>query len=609
MKSKVSDLIVRYLEERGVDHIFLLSGGMMMHLLDSVSKSKRIKYICNHHEQACAMAAEGNARWRGGLGVCFATSGPGATNTVTGIAGAWLDSTPLLTITGQSRRTLTTRGLGLKGARMVGTFEVDILPIVDSITKYAVFIDDPLKVIYHLEKAVHLAVSGRPGPVLLDIPLDVQGAIVDEQELHHFSPEPVKTTEHKNFSALWEKLATAKRPVFLAGHGIRVAGESARFLEFIRSLGIPLVTTQLANDLVPYELENYIGHVGLRGDRAANYTIQLADLIIILGSSLHITTTGYDTDKFAPSATKIWIDLDASNLSRNILQAEFCYEKSVTEFLNAVKNTKICLAPCLSSWNKLTSKWKKSLSVISEHPVQEDRINTYQLVDILSNQLNGGEVVVTDAGSLYYIVGQCFRSKKGQRVVVSGALGSMGYALPASIGIAVDNPNGVTICLTGDGSMQMNVQELATVSQYAPNLKIIVINNGGYASIRNTQTTFCSGNIAATDPKTGVGLPRWEDLCVAYGILYKCCKLHSELADTVNTVISTPGPIFMECFMDENVEMHPAVASVKKDDGSFVTSRLHEMSPMLSPEKISDLGINEKMLSYMRGEESASNVY
>ena len=599
MKVKVSDVIVRHLERHGVKNIFLLSGGMMMHLLDSLSKSKSIKYICNHHEQACAMAAEGNARWREGLGVCFATSGPGATNTVTGIAGAWLDSSPVLIITGQSRSTLTSRGLGLKKIRMVGTFEVDILPIVESITKYVAFVDDPTKVLYHLERAIHLALSGRPGPVLLDIPLDIQGTMVEEEKLKHFIPEKTSHNKPANFSILWEKLSKANRPVFLAGHGIRVAGESSRFLDFIGRLGIPLVTTQLAKDLVSYRQKSYIGHIGLRGDRGANYTVQAADLLIILGSSLHITTTGYDTDKFAPSAEKIWIDLDASNLERNSVQAEVCCESSVSEFLNSSEGVNISLSPTLPEWINITTRWKEQLNAVSEHPVIEDRLETYQVVHALSELLKGGETIVTDAGSLYYIVGQAFRVKKDQRVVVSGALGSMGYALPASIGIAVENYEGVTICLTGDGSMQMNVQELATVAQYAPNLKIIVINNGGYASIRNTQNTFCNGNIAATDPRTGVGLPQWETLCLAYGIPYKNCSRHSELAGIVTEIISTPGPIFLECCMEELVEMYPAVTSIKNDDGTFVTSRLHEMSPLLSSQKILSLGINEQMLSYM----------
>jgi acetolactate synthase I/II/III large subunit len=595
MKIKVSDLVTRFLEEQNVKHVFLLSGGMMMHLLDSISKSKKIRYICNHHEQACAMAAEGNARWRGGLGVCFATSGPGATNTVTGITGAWLDSSPVLFITGQSRRTLTARGLGLKDLRMVGTFEVDIVPIVRPITKYSVFVDDPKSVLYHLQKAVYLAQSGRPGPVLLDMPLDVQGAMVEEDDFIQFVPEKIEVSAD-DYSAIWAKLAVAQRPVILAGHGIRVAGQCSRFVEFVERLGIPLVTTQLANDLIPYAHPHYVGHVGLRGDRAANFTVQAADLLIVLGCSLHITTTGYEVDKFAPSAEKIWIDSDKANLERNVVKAILRYPSSVSDFLHSVGTFKPTLSANVESWNRLTSRWKEKLLIIAEHPLKNDHLETYQLVNTLSNTLTGGETIVTDAGSLYYVIGQAFKTKSKQRVIVSGALGSMGYALPASLGVAVEDTEGTTICIKGDGSMQMNVQELATVARYSPNLKIIVINNGGYASIRNTQVNFCNGNYAGTDPKTGVGLPSWDGLCLAYGLTYMKCDKHSELAATFQNMLRIKGPVFVECIMPETVEMFPAVTSRKLDDGSFVSSRLHEMSPFLSDDQLGELGINKSLL-------------
>lgn len=598
MKIKVSDLVTRYLEQQNVRHVFLLSGGMLMHLLDSLSRSQRIRYICNHHEQASAMAAEGNARWRGGLGVCFATSGPGATNTVTGIAGAWLDSSPVLFITGQSRRTLTTRGLGLSGLRMVGTFEVDFVPIVQSITKYAVFVDDPKMILFHLQKAVHLATTGRPGPVVIDMPLDVQGASIEEEELVQFTPEPAPPAPQHDFSAIWEKLASAKRPVILGGHGIRVSGETKRFIALVERMGIPLVTTQLAKDLVPANHPSFIGHVGLRGERAANYAIQAADLLIVLGSSLHITTTGYDVGTFAPSAYKIWIDSDAANLRRNSVQAGLTYHVSVSEFLDGIDRGYPGAQNTMSAWSLTTATWKSELPLIAEHPVEGETIETYQLVSTLSDSLRGGEVVVTDAGSLYYVVGQCFRAKAGQRIIVSGALGAMGYALPAALGIAVEN-DGPTICITGDGSMQTNVQELASVVRYAPNLKIIVLNNDGYASIRNTQMTFCNGNIAATNQATGVAMPNWGKLCEAYGLNYLRCDRQGELRTAFAQMMAMSGPVFLECILAETVRLFPAVTSQKLADGSFVSSRLHEMSPPLPPELLSRLGIDANMAAAM----------
>ena len=601
MKIKVSDLVTRFLEEQGVRHVFLLSGGMMMHLLDSISRSKRIRYVCNHHEQASAMAAEGNARWRGGLGVCFATSGPGATNTITGIAGAWLDSSPVLFVTGQSRRTLTARGLGLNGLRMVGTFEVDIVPIVQPITKSAVFVDDPQMVLYHLQHAVHTATTGRPGPVLIDIPLDVQAAIVEEEGMPQFSPPLTNSLIANDFALLWDKLSAARRPVILGGHGIRVAGESARFLAFVERLGIPLVTTQLAKDLVPFSHPLFIGHVGLRGERAANFTVQASDLLIVVGSSLHITTTGYDVEAFAPSADKVWIDSDEANLRRNAVRAGLVYRNTVTEFLDGVASPAVTISAEALAWRSLALKWKDELPIDDEHPLRSASIETYQLVAALSNAFVGGEVLVTDAGSLYYIVGQSFRTKAGQRVIVSGALGAMGYALPAALGIAMENTASATICLTGDGSMQTNVQELASVARYAPNLKIIVINNDGYASIRNTQMNFCNGHIAGTNQATGVGMPKWGKLCEAYGLAYLSCDRHAELSNIFRKMLDISGPVLVECSMPEIVDLHPAVSSRKLENGTFVSSRLHEMSPLLPVGELARLGIGESLLAAMEG--------
>lgn len=604
MKIKVSDLVTRFLEQQNVRHVFLLSGGMMMHLLDSVSRSSRIRYICNHHEQASAMAAEGNARWRSGIGVCFATSGPGATNTVTGIAGAWLDSSPVLFVTGQSRRTLTTRGLGLPEMRMVGTFEVDFVAIVQPITKYAVFVEDPRMVLYHLQKAVHLATTGRPGPVVIDMPLDVQGAMVEEDDLPQFAPEPNTPCIVHDFAPLWEHLAVAQRPLLLGGHGIRVAGETGRFLRLVERMGIPLVTTQLAKDLVPFDHPLFIGHVGLRGERAANFAVQATDLLIIVGSSLHVTTTGYEVTAFAPSAKKIWIDLDAANLRRNAVCATLTYQSSVTDFLNSVANHVPSVSPTVTSWLSLALQWKDKLQVIAEHPLKSEAIETYQLVATLSAVLAGGEVVVTDAGSLYYVVGQCFRPKEGQRVIVSGALGAMGYALPAALGVAVENTVSPTICLTGDGSMQTNVQELASVSRYSPNLKIIVINNDGYASIRNTQMTFCNGHIAGTNRATGVEMPVWEKLCEAYGLPYLRCDRQAEVKNVFDQMLKISGPVFVECCLPDNVEMSPAVTSHKLADGSFVSSHLHEMSPRLSADALTELGVSDALYAAMQGHKS-----
>jgi acetolactate synthase-1/2/3 large subunit len=590
---KVSDLIVRFFEEKKVKHIFLLSGGMMMHLLDSVSRSSQIRYVCNHHEQACSIATEAYARVANTVGICYATSGPGATNTVTGIAGAWLDSSPVMFLTGQSRATLTARGSGIEDLRMLGNFEVDITEIVKPITKYSVFVDQPNDVLYHLEKAYYLAAEGRPGPVLLDLPLDIQAATVDEDNLRRFEIPPPATYDN-DLSFLLEDLKNYKKPLIIAGHGIRVANQVDAFRELVEKLNIPVVTTQLANDLLPYNNPQYIGKVGLRGDRAGNFAVQSADLIISIGSSLHITTTGYETNAFAPLAKKIVIDLDSAILKKNEEISQVQIKSDVATVINYLSAHAVKLD--LENWNAQLHDWKARFPIIKEPHIREnDEINTYHLMDILSDTLQSNEVLITDAGSLYYITGQAFLSKKDQRVIISGALGAMGYALPAAIGAAFAAPEKNVICITGDGSMQLNVQELQTLSYYQLNCKIIIINNNGYASIRNTQASFLDGHLAGSSDKTGVTFPNWEKLAAAYTLPYVREASYANLAETLKTELNRTGPVVIEIVVPENVTMIPAVTSVRLPNGSFKSNRLHEMVPELTAEQLTAANVDIKI--------------
>ncbi len=586
---KVSDLIVRFFEEKRVEHIFLLSGGMMMHLLDSVSKSKKIKYVCNHHEQACSIAAESYARVKNSVGVCYATSGPGATNLVTGIAGAWLDSSPVIFLTGQSRTTLTSRGSGIENLRMYGNFEVDIVEITKSITKYSYFLDNPKDVLYHLEKAFYLATSGRPGPVLLDVPLDIQGALVDEDELINFIT-PEKLEFRFDIGILKIDLKKFKRPLIIAGHGIRVANQVVNFRNLIHQLKIPVVTTQLANDLLPYDDYLNIGKVGLRGNRAGNFAVQSADLIISIGSSLHVTTTGYELKAFAPQARKIVVDIDEAILKKNKNISQLQIKCDINTLINELQNN---IEPLkVNNWIVKLNKWKAHFSVINEpHVCLNDEINTYHLINILSESLKGKEILITDSGSLYYIIGQAFLSKRDQRVIVSGALGAMGYALPASIGAAFAEPEKDIICITGDGSMQLNVQELQTLAHYNLNCKIIIINNNGYASIRNSQSSFLGGHIAGSSQETGVSFPNWEKIADAFSLPYVREEKYSGLLKLFNLTLVRKGPMIIEIIVPENVVMIPVVTSVRLEDGTFKSNKLHEMIPELTEEELKRFGV------------------
>jgi acetolactate synthase-1/2/3 large subunit len=590
-RESVSDILIKFLEKKEIEKVFLLSGGMMMHLLDSVSKSKKIKYYCFHHEQAAAMAAESYSRVSNKTGVCFATSGPGSTNTITGIAGAWLDSVPLIVITGQSRSSLTVKESKIKNLRMLGNFEVDIENISRPITKYSVVVDKPEDILYQLEKAFFIANDGRPGPVLLDIPLDIQGAQVDIEKLHHYLPnKKIDNINIEAFSKLIDKISISNRILIIGGHGIRVANQVQNFREMLSDFCIPLVTTQLANDLIQYDSQYYIGKVGLRGDRAGNFAIQTANLIITIGTSLHVTTTGYQLDAFAPNAYKVVIDLDESILEKNKsisdIQIKCDVEQAIKYLRSKVTYDKIKLD---GNWVKQISEIKKTFTVINEnHNISKDFINTYSIVNTLGNLLRGDEVIITDAGSLYYIIGQTFRVKGNQRVVVSGALGAMGYALPASIGACIASPNQNIICLTGDGSLQTNVQELQTLSHYNLNCKIIVINNKGYASIRNTQASFLNGQIAASSEDTGVTFPNWEKIASAYTLKYYKIVTEDLMATTLSNILSEVGPSLCEIVISENVVMMPAVTSIKLPDGSFKSNTLNEMSPILNGIEILD---------------------
>lgn len=589
MKIKVSDLICKFFEYHGVKTTYLLSGGMMMHLVDSISKSS-IRYICNHHEQASAMAAEGYARSTDSLGLCFATSGPGATNILTGVAGSWLDSVPVFFIIGQSRLSLTRRGLGMMEKRLIGNFEIDGIELSKSITKYAVFIEKPESTLEHLKKAYTCSVSGRPGPVLLEIPLDIQGATIELDQLDfrlEIPENPILTGE--NLSQLNSALQDSKRPLILVGHGVRVANQVDQFRKLITGTGIPVATTAFGLDVMDYDHPNFVGHVGLRGDRAGNFAVQACDLLITIGVSLHVTTTGYDLDMFSPLSRKIIINLDEADLkfpelkNTTLMQADI---KSIVDILPNLTRQN------WSSWSLKCQEWKSQYQVINEpHAASRENMDTYSLVHHLSELIADDTRIITDAGSLYYIIGQCFRVKKDQRVIVSGAFGSMGYALPTSIGAATAKPEHPVICITGDGSMQTNIQELSTVATYKPNLKIIVINNNGYASIRNTQANFMDGHLAASSDVTGVVMPNWKKICDAYGVRHRLVTSLDDFKSILSEECSVTEPVFIEAVMSTTVTMIPAVTSIKLPDGKFRSSNLHEMSPEIKKDEIQDLGI------------------
>jgi acetolactate synthase-1/2/3 large subunit len=586
MKVRVADYIADYLEKLGCEACFLLSGGGMMHLLDAISRKERLHYYCNHHEQAGAMAAEAYARRSGKLGVCYATSGPGGTNTITGIVGAWQDSSPVLFVTGQSKVSQTIRGTKREGLRQFGTFEVDIVPIVESITKYAAFVDDAKSIRFHLEKACYLAMSGRRGPVLLDIPVDIQGALIDPEELPGFTPPEnfaLQAFTQFQIDEIFAKLKTARRPLILAGHGVRCSESVEPFRALIEHLQIPAVTTPLAADLLPYDHPLYVGHPGMKGDRPGNFAIQMADVLLVIGSSLHVTTTGYELKEFAPNCYKIFVDPDEKVLQREEVGVDLKIQSDIKPFILALTEA-AGAGPGKSNaaWISHCQKLKRELSPMKEpHGFRKDSLNYYDLIDQLSERLDGTETITADAGSAFYVVGQAFRTKGQQRVIVSGALGTMGFAVPAATGCSIAAPKLNTICVTGDGSLQTNIHELATIHHNQLNVKMFIVNNDGYVSIRNTQNNFFAGHLAGTSQSSGVSFPDLRKIADAYSIPYFSARTPAELKVAMNETLATKGPAICEVFTPPQQEILPTVSSMRLPDGSMRSKPIHDMYPFM----------------------------
>lgn len=588
---RVSDYIADYLENIGVRAVFLLSGGGMMHLLDAVSRKEELKYYCNHHEQASGMAADGYARMSGQLGVCYATSGPGGTNTLTAVIGAHQDSSPVLFISGQSKVSQTISGTQHKKLRQFGTFEVDIIPMVQSATKYAAFVERKEDIRFHLEKAVHAAFEGRPGAVFLDIPVDIQGALIEPDKLQGFNPE--KKTDMNPLTveiqaAMIQRIVNAKRPLIMAGYGVRAGHAAEIFMDFANALNIPVITTPFGKDIIPYDHPLFTGHPGMKGDRSGNFAVQTADVIICVGTSLHVTTTGYELDKFAPEAHIIFVDPDPAVLERE----EVCVDQKICMDVKLFMQSMLAAVPqrplvARGAWHAKCQDWKNRYSVYKEpHQREEGKINFYDFMESLDSQCDQNDTIVTDAGSAFYIVGQAFRVKRGQRIVNSGSLGAMGFAVPAATGCALADKSRRVICITGDGSLQTNIHELATYRQNNLNIKLFVVNNDGYVCIRNTQNNFFKGHLAGTSRESGVFIPDLQKVASAYELPYISTDRMVDLESTVAKALGMSGPVICEIFTPPFQEVLPTVSSQKLADGSMQSKPLHDMYPFMSEEEL-----------------------
>lgn len=579
---RVADYIAEYVYNLGVKDVFMLSGGGMMFLSDGLAKHPKLKVICNHHEQASAMAAVAYAKYKNGIGVVYITTGCGGTNAVTGLLNAWQDSARVLFISGQVRKETTTRNSGLQ-LRQFGVQEVDIIPVVESLTKYAVMVSDPEKIAYHLDKAVCLAKSGRPGPVWIDVPLDVQGAVINEKKLERF--KPVNISDHKivpthnELTALYDLISKAERPIVIAGQGIRLSDSNIVFQKIIEKYNLPVVATILGVGVIPTNHKLFIGRIGTKGDRAGNFSLQNSDLVIVLGSRLSVNSVGYDYKNFAREAKIVVIDIDAIEHQKKTVRIDLFINADLKNFFNIFKPN---IFKNNDIWVKKCRLWKKKWPVCPPDYAKEARgVNLYYFVDQLSKLMKNDSIVVSDAGSSFYVVSQTISLKGKQRYVTSGGQAEMGYTIPACIGVSIAKNKQEVLGVTGDGSFQLNIQELQTIVYNKLPVKLFVWNNDGYLSIRATQRRFFDKRFIGTDKTSGVSFPDLKKIAHAYGIKYFKIRNSGETNGIIKKALKYKGAVICEVMCLRDQEIKPIVSSYKKDDGTMASKPMEDMYPFL----------------------------
>ncbi|MEN6576880.1 MAG: thiamine pyrophosphate-binding protein [Phycisphaerales bacterium] len=586
---KISDYIASSIADLGVRHVFGVCGGGAMHLVDSFGGSDRLEYIATHHEQAAAMAAEGYARISGVPGATLVTSGPGGTNAITGVYGAWVDSIPAVFVSGQvTRDTL----LGDTGLRQFGIQEGNIIDIVRPITKYAVTVTDPETIRYHVEKACHLATTGRPGPVWIDVPLDVQNKLVNPEVLPGYTPEEPSQpcTAHVLNGLVAEcaaMLTEAKRPVLIFGYGVRLSRAEDSLRCLVQRLRIPCVSSWTASDIIPTSDENYVGRSGIMGDRAGNFAVQNADLVLIVGSRMSIPQVGYNYKLFARAAKKVMVDIDEIEMRKPSLCSDLPICADAGQFLRALL-TRVeadAMTLAIDEWQARCRRWKQRYPVcLPEYRDNRDKVNSFHFVDRLSEKLGSDAVVVTDMGTSFTCTMQTFRTKAGQRLFTSSGFASMGFGLPGAIGACFAQGRRKTILITGDGGLQMNIQELQTVVQNKLPLIIFVLNNEGYLTIKLMQQNHF-GRYIGSDPSSGLTCPDIVKLAVAYGIEAERIVDQDMLERRLDAVLAHGGPYLCEIMMPPEQALIPRVSSLKLPDGRIVSKPMEDLYPFLDREE------------------------
>jgi acetolactate synthase-1/2/3 large subunit len=589
---KLSDYVMRFVAGLGVKHVFLVTGGGAMHLNDSLARCEGLEFICNHHEQASAIAAENYAKATGNLGVAMVTTGPGGTNAVTGLAGAWLDSTPVLFLSGQVKRAdrmFADDGTPL-GVRQKGPQELDIISVVKPLTKYAVTVTDAKTIRYHLEKAIHLAMSGRPGPVWIDLPLDIQAATIDEESLAGYVPEEAAADDallREQVQTVITRLNQSERPFLMVGNGVRLAHAEEEFRELAALLDAPVGATWMAKDLYGDENELCVGSPGTLAPRGANFAMQNSDFLLTVGTRMDVPVAGWTRQELARGAYKVMVDIDPAELAKlaDVVQMPICADAG--SFLREMLAQKASIAAVeRGAWKARCMDWKKRYPIITEAHRAEGRVSIYHLAEVIAQAAEAGDQIVSGSSGIgiEMFVFAC-PVKTGRRIFLTYGLGAMGYGIAASIGVSVATGRSRTICVDGDGGFQMNIQELATVAHHKLPLKFFVLNNGGYAAIRGSQKGFFGGANIGCDAATGLTLP---DLCAvarAYGLGTARIEDQRDLLGQVRRVLEMPGPVVCDVRVLEDEARAPRVTSVQLANGSMASKPLEDLWPFLDREE------------------------
>ena len=593
---RLADYVAETVAKNGYRHVFMVTGGGAMHLNDAFGRHQGLKVVFNHHEQASAMAAEAYARVNHHPAVVNVTTGPGGINALNGVFGAWVDSVPMLVVSGQVKRDTAMYHRGLIGKlRQLGDQEADVLSMVKGITKYAVTIDDPQSIAYHLQRAMHLATSGRPGPTWIDVPVDVQGMKIDPDSLPQYDPdEDAITYETPDLQGAWDqvlaKLRSAEHPVIYAGSGIRLSGAYEEFLELVDLLGVPVVTAWNSNDLLWNQHPLFAGRPGTLGDRAGNFAVQNADVLLVLGCRLNIRQVSYNWENFARAAYKIGVDVDAEEMRKPTCQIDMPVHADLRDlFRVALGSLRGSHEPVRHSWLDWCRQRQDRYPVVQpEYWQTRDSVNPYCFMDSLFRELNDGEIVVTANGTACVAAFQAAYIRPGQRLFHNSGCASMGYDLPAAIGTAFARPGQRIVCIAGDGSIMMNLQELQTIAGYQLPVKLFVLNNSGYHSIRQTQRNFFPDNVVGCGTESGVTFPDFSKLAMAFGYSYTCCDQPAKLADAIRKTLADPGATLCEVVLDLSQPFAPRASSRRTKQGNLMTMPLEDMSPFLSREELSE---------------------